>query len=83
MNKKSVERQGQTHFHLAHYADGLFRSYEERLTSSEWHAATRLRKHKVTQSTLEMVAETILYKWVSSRMMLSIDPADNGIGSTY
>ncbi|EXB87890.1 Serine/threonine-protein kinase ATM [Morus notabilis] len=49
MNKKSIERQGQAHFHLAHYADALFRSYEERLTSSEWHAATRLRKHKTME----------------------------------
>ncbi|KAM6570000.1 hypothetical protein CsatB_017985 [Cannabis sativa] len=48
-NKKSVERQGQTHFHLAHYADALFRSYEERLSSSEWHVATRLRKHKTRE----------------------------------
>ncbi|XP_062116266.1 serine/threonine-protein kinase ATM isoform X3 [Humulus lupulus] len=48
-NKKSVERQGQTRFHLAHYADALFRSYEERLSSSEWHAATRLRKHKTRE----------------------------------
>ena len=46
-NKKSIERQSQTHFHLAHYADALFRSYEERLTSNEWQAAMRLRKHKV------------------------------------
>nr|XP_023907629.1 serine/threonine-protein kinase ATM-like [Quercus suber] len=45
-NKKSIERQSQTHFHLAHYADALFRSYEERLTSNEWQAAMRLRKHK-------------------------------------
>ncbi|KAL5544201.1 hypothetical protein UlMin_007985 [Ulmus minor] len=48
-NKKSIERQCQTHFHLAHYADALFRSYEERLTSNEWHAATRLRKHKTME----------------------------------
>lgn len=53
VDKKSIERLGQAHFHLAHYADALFRSYEERLTSNEWHAATRLRKHKVTQSTPE------------------------------
>lgn len=46
-DKKSIDRQSQTHFQLAHYADGLFRSYEDRLTSSEWEAATRLRKHKV------------------------------------
>ncbi|GJU96059.1 serine/threonine-protein kinase ATM isoform X1 [Tanacetum coccineum] len=46
VDKKSIARQGQTHFHLAHYADALFRSYEERLNSSEWQAAMRLRKHK-------------------------------------
>lgn len=46
-DKKSIARQAQTHFHLAHYADALFRSYEERLTSNEWQAALRLRKHKV------------------------------------
>ncbi|XP_043813489.1 serine/threonine-protein kinase ATM isoform X5 [Manihot esculenta] len=51
-HKKSIERQSQTHFNLAHYADALFRSYEERLTSSEWQAAMRLRKHK----TLELEA---------------------------
>ncbi|KAE8124229.1 hypothetical protein FH972_019134 [Carpinus fangiana] len=48
-NKKSIERQSQTHFHLAHYADTLFRSYEERLTSNEWQAAMRLRKHKTKE----------------------------------
>ncbi|KAJ8771786.1 hypothetical protein K2173_026963 [Erythroxylum novogranatense] len=47
--KKSLERQSQCHFHLAHYADALFRSYEERLTSSEWKAAQRLRKHKAVE----------------------------------
>ena len=46
-DKKTIERQSQTHFHLAHYADALFRSHEERLASNEWQAATRLRKHKV------------------------------------
>lgn len=46
-DKKSIERQCQTHFHLAHYADALFKSYEERLASNEWQAAMRLRKHKV------------------------------------
>ncbi|KAK9108083.1 hypothetical protein Syun_024094 [Stephania yunnanensis] len=45
-DKKSIVRQCQTHFHLAHYADALFRSYEDRLTSNEWQAAMRLRKHK-------------------------------------
>ncbi|XP_023004525.1 serine/threonine-protein kinase ATM isoform X2 [Cucurbita maxima] len=49
LNKKSVGRQSQTHFHLAHYADALFRSYEERLNSNEWQAAMRLRKHKTME----------------------------------
>ncbi|XP_017973415.1 PREDICTED: serine/threonine-protein kinase ATM isoform X2 [Theobroma cacao] len=48
-DKKSAERQSQTHFHLAHYADALFRSYEERLNSNEWQAAMRLRKHKTME----------------------------------
>ncbi|KAI9381278.1 hypothetical protein POPTR_015G076650v4 [Populus trichocarpa] len=48
-NKKSIERQSQAHFHLAHYADALFKSCEERLTSSEWQAAMRLRKHKAAE----------------------------------
>lgn len=47
VNRKSVDKKCQTHFHLAHYADALFRSHEERLNSSEWQAALRLRKHKV------------------------------------
>lgn len=46
-NKKSMERRSLAHFHLAHYAGALFRSYEERLNSNEWQAAMRLRKHKV------------------------------------
>lgn len=46
-DKKTMERKCQTHFHLAHYSDALFRSHEERLTSNEWQAAMRLRKHKV------------------------------------
>ncbi|KAK7817816.1 serine/threonine-protein kinase atm [Quercus suber] len=45
--KKSIERQSQVHFHFAHYADALFRSNEDRLTSNEWQAAMRSRKHKV------------------------------------
>ncbi|XP_052181201.1 serine/threonine-protein kinase ATM isoform X3 [Diospyros lotus] len=48
-SKKSIKRQSQTHFHLAHYADALFRSYEERLNSNEWQAAMRLRKHKTKE----------------------------------
>ncbi|KAL5723782.1 non-specific serine/threonine protein kinase [Ranunculus cassubicifolius] len=46
---KCIARQCQTHFHLAHYADALFRSYEERLNSNEWQAALRLRKHKTKE----------------------------------
>lgn len=48
-DKKSMARQSQTHFHLAHYADALFRNCEERLNSSEWQAAMRLRKHKTKE----------------------------------
>lgn len=44
---QSKLKQCQMHFHLAHYADALFRSYEDRLNSSEWQAAMRLRKLKV------------------------------------
>ncbi|CAJ1975137.1 unnamed protein product [Sphenostylis stenocarpa] len=47
--KNSMERKCQTHFHLAHYADALFRSHEERLNSNEWQAAMRLRKHKTVE----------------------------------
>ncbi|KAJ8427337.1 hypothetical protein Cgig2_030602 [Carnegiea gigantea] len=46
LSRKSLDRKCQTHFHLAHYADALFRNHEERLNSSEWQAAMRLRKHK-------------------------------------
>ncbi|CAH9111684.1 unnamed protein product [Cuscuta epithymum] len=45
-DNECTAKRSQMHFHLAHYADGLFRSYEERLNSSEWLAALRLRKHK-------------------------------------
>ncbi|KAK4479334.1 hypothetical protein RD792_014846 [Penstemon davidsonii] len=45
-DKLSMEKRTQIHFHLAHYADALFRSYEERLNSNEWQVAMRLRKHK-------------------------------------
>lgn len=46
-SKKYLSRQCQSYYQLAHYADGLFQSYEARLASSEWQAALRLRKHKV------------------------------------
>ncbi|XP_042498310.1 serine/threonine-protein kinase ATM isoform X2 [Macadamia integrifolia] len=44
-DRRCIARQCQTHFHLAHYTDALFRSYEERLNSNEWQAAMRLRRH--------------------------------------
>lgn len=31
-----MAKRSQMHFHLAHYADALFRSSEERLNSNEW-----------------------------------------------
>uniref|UniRef100_A0A0D9UVU7 Serine/threonine-protein kinase ATM n=1 Tax=Leersia perrieri TaxID=77586 RepID=A0A0D9UVU7_9ORYZ len=45
-DKKYKSRQCRTYFHLAHYTDGLFKSYEERLLSNEWQAALRLRNYK-------------------------------------
>lgn len=48
-DEKCISRQCQTYFHLAHYTDGLFKSYEERLSSSEWQAAMLLRKHKTRE----------------------------------
>lgn len=53
-DKKAMERRCQTHFHLAHYTDALFRSHEERLNSNEWQAAMRLRKHKVPNSLIQI-----------------------------
>ncbi|KAM3319089.1 serine/threonine-protein kinase ATM isoform X3 [Capsicum chacoense] len=47
--KVSTTKRSQMHFHLAHYADALFRSYDERLNSNEWQAAMRLRKHKTKE----------------------------------
>ncbi|KMZ64545.1 hypothetical protein ZOSMA_360G00070 [Zostera marina] len=49
LDKKSLSRQCQTYFNLAHYSDSLFKSYEERLSSSEWQAAMRLRRHKAKE----------------------------------
>ncbi|XP_017218492.1 serine/threonine-protein kinase ATM [Daucus carota subsp. sativus] len=48
-DKKSMGRKSQTHFHLAHYTDALFRNCEEILNSNEWQAALRLRKHKTRE----------------------------------
>lgn len=42
-------RRCRTHFRLAHYADALYRSHQERLMSNEWQAALRLRHHKVKE----------------------------------
>lgn len=47
--KNALQRKCQAHFHLAHYADALFKSHEERLNSNEWQAAMRLRKHKTVE----------------------------------
>ncbi|KAK9684733.1 hypothetical protein RND81_10G228300 [Saponaria officinalis] len=49
VSRKFLERKCQTHYHLAHYADALFKTHEERLNSSEWEAAMRLRKHKKSE----------------------------------
>ncbi|KAL2608088.1 hypothetical protein R1flu_026661 [Riccia fluitans] len=38
-----------SHYRLAHYADALYRNYQERLMSSEWQAALRLRQHKARE----------------------------------
>ncbi|KAG8053690.1 hypothetical protein GUJ93_ZPchr0001g32148 [Zizania palustris] len=48
-DKNYKSRQCRTYFHLAHYTDGLFKSYEERLSSNEWQAALRLRKYKTRE----------------------------------
>lgn len=77
-DKKSIERQGQTHFHLAHYADALFRSCEERLTSNEWQAAMRLRKHKVTLWAWTLGANW----WLLWPFYLHVHSTDPGIRST-
>ncbi|URE12214.1 FATC domain [Musa troglodytarum] len=48
-DEKYITKQCQTYYHLAHYTDSLFQSYEERLASSEWQAALRLREHKTRE----------------------------------
>ncbi|XP_064968170.1 serine/threonine-protein kinase ATM-like isoform X2 [Musa acuminata AAA Group] len=48
-DEKYISKQCQTYYHLAHYTDSLFQSYEERLASSEWQAALRLREHKTRE----------------------------------
>ncbi|XP_022845090.1 serine/threonine-protein kinase ATM isoform X2 [Olea europaea var. sylvestris] len=49
VDKLSMAKRSQMHFHLAHYADALFRSSEERLNSNEWQVTMRLRKHKTKE----------------------------------
>ncbi|KAL6493547.1 hypothetical protein OROGR_032326 [Orobanche gracilis] len=46
IDKLSIEKRNQMHFHLAHYSDALFRSHEERLSSNEWKVALQLRELK-------------------------------------
>lgn len=76
-NKKSAERQSQAHFHLAHYADALFKSYEERLNSNEWQAAMRLRKHKVA------IEDMHIYEESFSLNCANFYSADDGTRSPY
>lgn len=76
-------RQSQTHFHLAHYADALFRSYEERLTSNEWQAAMRLRKHKVLENKLETRTQKLHEVLFREQFCVHVGFTDNGTGSTY
>ncbi|CAN6483726.1 unnamed protein product [Victoria cruziana] len=47
--EKNMAQQCKANFQLAHYADTLFRGCEERLCSSEWQAAMRLRRHKAKE----------------------------------
>ncbi|BBN18785.1 serine-protein kinase ATM [Marchantia polymorpha subsp. ruderalis] len=44
-----TSRSCRTHYRLAHYADALYRNHQERLMSSEWQAALRLRHHKARE----------------------------------
>ena len=46
-SSKYVEEKCRACYRLAHYSDSLYRSYKERLNSSEWQNALRLRKHRV------------------------------------
>ncbi|CAM6085267.1 unnamed protein product [Calypogeia fissa] len=48
-DESRTTRRGRTHFRLAHYADALYRNHQERLTSSEWQSALRLRHHKTRE----------------------------------
>ena len=43
-SSKFVEEKSRACYRLAHYSDSLYRSYKERLNSSEWQNALRLRK---------------------------------------
>ncbi|KAJ7559328.1 hypothetical protein O6H91_04G079500 [Diphasiastrum complanatum] len=45
----SSKQKCKTYYHLAHYTDALYRSYEDQLTSNEWQSALRLRQHKARE----------------------------------
>lgn len=73
-----MKRRCQTHFHLAHYTDALFRSHEERLNSNEWQSAMRLRKHKVPNS-LILIKRLCLVKRQSQVTLIAVTYYDHGI----
>ena len=65
-----MSRQCRTYFHLAHYTDNLFKSYEERLSSNEWQAALRLRKYKVTELTMPSICDfELCLSWSNCYLM--------------
>ncbi|KAK3160101.1 hypothetical protein QOZ80_1BG0055200 [Eleusine coracana subsp. coracana] len=66
-DKRYMSRQCRTLFHLAHYTYSLFKSYEERLSSSEWQAALRLRKYKTRE------LETLIKRLKSSSKGVKTD----------
>ncbi|TVU22297.1 hypothetical protein EJB05_31982 [Eragrostis curvula] len=66
-DKRYMFRQCRTLFHLAHYTYNLFKSYEERLSSSEWQAALRLRKYKTKE------LETLMKRLKSSSKGVKTD----------
>ncbi|KAK1384230.1 hypothetical protein POM88_021965 [Heracleum sosnowskyi] len=51
--EKSPWEDSQTHFHLALYADALFRNCEESLNFNEWHAAMPVKKTRGPTKELE------------------------------
>ena len=70
---KWAQRLCRTHYRLAHYTDSLYKGYEDRLMSSEWQAALRLRQHKVDciSSTFYFECQlNISIKWFSTAKVL-------------